>query len=298
MGSTWPKFTPFAQGTSGCLLFISFTSRRDYGFLAQGATQLVASHSRDPGLFPPEVIELAVGGDLPLEEIAGRLVAMGYERNYIVERRGEFAIRGGILDVFPPAHERPVRAELWGDEISSLRQFALASQRSLAEIDTVRVVPCRELRADERTRRRAAELAATQEDPDLAALAEGIVNPGAERLLPLLAEELVPLTSLLPEGAPTIVLDPKRVEDRAVDEVVAVQEAAGLPVVSDGEQRRLSFQSQLLEAVEGFGEWDVDAFLWGDWHSEEHGDHRVERPPLAVTAALRRRRRVAVEELV
>jgi 5-methyltetrahydropteroyltriglutamate--homocysteine methyltransferase len=90
----------------------------------------------------------------------------------------------------------------------------------------------------------------------------------------------------------------KRVEDRAVDEVVAVQEAAGLPVVTDGEQRRLSFQSQLLEAVEGFGEWDLDAFLWGDWHSEEHGDHRVERPPLAVTAALRRRRWVAVEEFV
>src|SRR5213596_4228809 len=80
----------------------------------------------------------------------------------------------------------------------------------------------------------------------------------------------------------------KKVEDRAVDEAVALQEQAGLEIITDGEMRRLSFQSQMTEAVEGFGEWDLDAFLWGEWESEELGPMRVERPALAVDGKLRR----------
>ena len=60
----------------------------------------------------------------------------------------------------------------------------------------------------------------------------------------------------------------KTIEDRAVDEAVALQEEAGLDVVTDGEARRVSFQSQMLEAVEGFGRWNIDAFLWGDWRGD------------------------------
>jgi methionine synthase II (cobalamin-independent) len=88
----------------------------------------------------------------------------------------------------------------------------------------------------------------------------------------------------------------KRVEDAAVDEALRLQEAAGLDVVTDGEMRRLSFQSQMTAAVEGFGDWDLDAFLWGDWHSDEHGDLHVERPPLAVVSRLRRKRFLSAEE--
>ena len=91
----------------------------------------------------------------------------------------------------------------------------------------------------------------------------------------------------------------KRIEDRAVDAVVAMQEAAGLEVVTDGEMRRLSFQSQMAAAVEGFGDWDLDAFLWGDWHGDaEVGDLQKERPDLAVTGKLRRRRSLSAEEFV
>jgi 5-methyltetrahydropteroyltriglutamate--homocysteine methyltransferase len=88
----------------------------------------------------------------------------------------------------------------------------------------------------------------------------------------------------------------KRVEDDAVDDALALQEEAGLDVVTDGEMRRLSFQSQLTAAVDGFGDWDLDAFLWGDWQSGELGELRVERPPLAVTGRLRRKRSLATEE--
>ncbi len=90
----------------------------------------------------------------------------------------------------------------------------------------------------------------------------------------------------------------KRIEDRAVDACVALQEEAGLEVVTDGEMRRLSFQSQLAEAVEGFGEWDVDAFLWGEWRGDEAvGDKATERPPeLGVVEKLVRRRHLSAEE--
>jgi 5-methyltetrahydropteroyltriglutamate--homocysteine methyltransferase len=89
----------------------------------------------------------------------------------------------------------------------------------------------------------------------------------------------------------------KRIEDRAVDEAIRLQEEAGLDVVTDGEMRRLSFQSQLTEAVDGFGEWDLDAFLWGEWHGAEVGDSTIERPPIGVVARLSRRRFLSAEEL-
>src|SRR5215468_11185163 len=91
--------------------------------------------------------------------------------------------------------------------------------------------------------------------------------------------------------------DFKRVEDAAVDAALRLQEDAGLEVVTDGEMRRLSFQSQMTEAVDGFGEWDLDAFLWGEWHGEEVGDLAVERPPIAVVEKLRRKRFLSAEEL-
>ena len=90
----------------------------------------------------------------------------------------------------------------------------------------------------------------------------------------------------------------KAVEDRAVDAAVTLQEEAGLPVLTDGEMRRLSFQSQLPDAVEGFGDWDIRAFLWGDWRGDERvGDHVEARPAgLGVLGKLRRKRHLSGEE--
>ena len=92
----------------------------------------------------------------------------------------------------------------------------------------------------------------------------------------------------------------KSIEDRAVDEAVCLQEAAGLDVVTDGEMRRLSFQSQMTEAVDGFGAWDINAFLWGHWHGDGAvGDRRRERPVnLGVVSRLARKRHLAAEEFV
>jgi 5-methyltetrahydropteroyltriglutamate--homocysteine methyltransferase len=88
----------------------------------------------------------------------------------------------------------------------------------------------------------------------------------------------------------------KAIEDRAVDQAIALQEAIGLEVVTDGEMRRQSFQSQLPAAVSGFGTYDLDAFLWGEWHDE----HSVEKKPrprrLGAVTKLKRQRSLCAEE--
>ncbi len=90
----------------------------------------------------------------------------------------------------------------------------------------------------------------------------------------------------------------KAIEDKAVDQAIALQEEAGLEIVTDGEMRRLSFQSQMTEAVEGFGEYDINAFLWGEWYGDENvGDWKMERPKtLGVVGKLTRKRHLSVEE--
>jgi 5-methyltetrahydropteroyltriglutamate--homocysteine methyltransferase len=90
----------------------------------------------------------------------------------------------------------------------------------------------------------------------------------------------------------------KEIEDRAVDDAIALQESVGLQIVTDGEMRRQSFQSQMTAAVSGFGEFDLDAFLWGEWYDEQ-GVHRKSRPrALGATSKLVRRRYLSVDEFV
>ncbi len=90
----------------------------------------------------------------------------------------------------------------------------------------------------------------------------------------------------------------KKIEDWAVDQAVELQEKAGLKIVTDGEMRRQSFQSQMTEAVEGFGAYTLDAFLWGAWRGDpDAGDWTLERPSnLGAVGKLRRRRHLSVEE--
>jgi 5-methyltetrahydropteroyltriglutamate--homocysteine methyltransferase len=92
----------------------------------------------------------------------------------------------------------------------------------------------------------------------------------------------------------------KAAEDRAVRDAISLQERAGLHIITDGEMRRESFQSQMTEAVEGFGDTGLDAFLWGEWKGEgEVGDRNIERPSnIGVRDRLKRRRHLAVEEFV
>jgi transcription-repair coupling factor (superfamily II helicase) len=183
-----------------------------------------------PGLAEVEPVTLTVGAEIDFEGLVARLVDLAYSRVDMVARRGEFAVRGGILDVFPPTAEHPVRVEFWGDEVSEMRMFAVADQRSIPDIDVdaVIAVPCRELLMTADVRERAAKLAVEHPRlenavpggvPDmLAKLAEGIPVDGMEALLPVLRPgELSSLADHLPAGTPVLVCDPEKVRTRAAD---------------------------------------------------------------------------------
>ena len=183
-----------------------------------------------------EPVTLTVGAEIGFEDVIARLVELAYTRVDMVGKRGEFAVRGGILDVFPPTAEHPVRVEFWGDEVSEMRMFSVADQRSIAElsIDTVIAVACREFLLNDVVRERAAALAANTPVRDgpigsvgdmLAKLASGIPVDGMEALMPVLgAAELTPLTSHLPAGTPLLVCDPEKVRTRAADLIKTGQE--------------------------------------------------------------------------
>ena len=182
------------------------------------------------GLGVLEPLTLTVGAEVVFEDVIARLVELAYTRVDMVGRRGEFAVRGGILDIFAPTAEHPVRVEFWGDEVSEMRMFAVADQRSIPEIsiDNVIAVACRELLLTDDVRARAAELAGQQPPPEhgitggvgdmLAKLAEGIPVDGMEALLPVLRPDGVALlTDQLPDGTPVLVCDPEKVRTRAGD---------------------------------------------------------------------------------
>ena len=167
-----------------------------------------------------EPIELTRGGrGYDLAHLTRRLVALAYSRVDMVTRRGEFAVRGGIVDVFAPTDEHPLRLEFFGDELEQLREFSVADQRSLdTEISGAELPPSRELLLDDAVRQRAREM--QREFPSLstmlAKIAEGIPVEGMESLAPALLDRLVPLTHYLPTDAAIAVLSPERVATRAV----------------------------------------------------------------------------------
>ena len=145
------------------------------------------------GLGELEPVTLKPGMEIDLAEVGVRLVEAGYERVDLVERRGQFAARGGIIDVFPSVEEHPLRVELWGDTIEEVRYFRAADQRSL-EISThgLWAPAVRELPLTKQVRARAREHA--QSYPGLAdvfeTIAEGIPVEGMESLSPVLADGL------------------------------------------------------------------------------------------------------------
>ena len=123
----------------------------------------------DPKL-RPHGFTLRVGELLDLDEAAADLVAAGYERVDQVEDRGQFAVRGGLLDVYPATEERAVRVDLFDDEIESLRWFSTFTQRSLGEAEVVEIAPAAELAAEHRELAEIAALESPDERPDVAEL--------------------------------------------------------------------------------------------------------------------------------
>lgn len=173
------------------------------------------------GLGELEPVRLAAGDEADLEDLARRLTDLAYARVDLVTKRGEFAVRGGILDVFPPTDEHPARVEFWGDEVEEIRTFAVADQRTIEGVGQLWAPPCRELLLTPAVRERAAALAV--EHPELAEildkLAEGIPVEGMESLAPVLigADSMELLLDTMPAGTHVLLCDPERIRTRAHD---------------------------------------------------------------------------------
>jgi transcription-repair coupling factor (superfamily II helicase) len=181
------------------------------------------------GLGDLEPLRLRPGDRADLEAILRRLVDIAYARTDLVTKRGEFAVRGGILDVFPPTAEHPVRVEFWGDDVEEIRSFAVADQRTIAAVEELWAPPCRELLLTAEVRARAAALRDEHPELDeiLDKLADGVPVEGMESLAPALldgADSLELLLDCMPTGTHVLLCDPERIRTRAHDLVHTSEE--------------------------------------------------------------------------
>jgi transcription-repair coupling factor (superfamily II helicase) len=186
--------------------------------------QPVVAHLAD---FPP--LTLNRGSEYSLMELSLKLVELAYSRVDMVTKRGEFAVRGGILDIFPTTAEHAQRLEFFGDELDEIREFSVADQRSLpsdAELQKVEIFAAREMIITPQVAAKAREM--THEFPNistlLAKIAEGIPVDGMEALMPVLATELVPVTSYFPQNTIVTLLSPEKSAARATNLVETNEE--------------------------------------------------------------------------
>lgn len=170
-------------------------------------------------------IKLQEGSDYDFDELLERLTQDGYSRVDLVAKKGEFAARGGLVDIFPTTAELPVRVEFWGDEVTELRAFSIADQRTIPEIEvgTLEIYPARELLITPEIRARASELALefnsnAQLQELLTKISEGIYADGMEALIPALVDsDYHTLPDLLSEDVIILTINPQRARARIED---------------------------------------------------------------------------------
>ncbi len=210
-----------------------------------------------------EPLVLTVGGSLDLTEATDQLARMGYERVDKATDRGQFAVRGGTLDVFASDSSFPVRSELFGDEIESLKRYVPTTGQTIGDTETIEVFPCRDIMLGTRAAqgiRRALDKKAKEDDAltyDLDRVDEGIYFNGVERFLPHIYKSAGAVLDYVPPSALIVVAEPRSLFDDAAryhDEVLAKAkeaaiDASGLflgPAALDlGSRQRLTLLSML-----------------------------------------------------
>ena len=166
------------------------------------------------------VRELAVGAQCDLKELINHLGELAYQRTDLVERRGEFAVRGGIVDVFLPLANQPVRIDFFGDEIEDISYFDVAGQRTTGVVsESIKILPCRELLLTPAVQAKARALIIDfpQASEILEKLSEGIASEGMESFIPLLVDSTESILDRMPTNTEVIFIDEERIKSRASD---------------------------------------------------------------------------------
>ncbi len=166
------------------------------------------------------LMELEIGQEIGLEKLVNHLSALAYSRTDLVERRGEFAVRGGIVDIFLPLSDHPVRVDFFGDEIEELSYFEVADQRTFNPVvGALHIYPCRELLLTESVKERALRIPvrypAAKEICER--LAEGIVTEGMESLIPLLVDDQQSILERALPNTEVIFIEQERIRSRSAD---------------------------------------------------------------------------------
>ncbi|MGO1972718.1 MAG: transcription-repair coupling factor [Propionibacteriaceae bacterium] len=233
-------------------------------------------------------VRVTTGTDHDLEQLATDLVGAAYVRVDLVERRGEFAVRGGIVDVFPPTEDHPVRIDFFGDTVEEIHYFSVADQRSFPDlVDEVVASPCRELLLTGQVRGRAAALA--EDHPELGEMLEKIAQghavDGMEALSPALVDGMELLVELMPADTHVLISDPELVRGRAADLVTTSEEflqaswaaAAGggtAPIDLGASSYRTLADVRSVALARGQAWWSLSSFSAGP------GDGGGERQPV------------------
>ena len=194
-----------------------------------------------------------------------KLAVFGYNREQQVEHRGEMAVRGSIVDVYPSTAAVPTRIDFWGDDVDRLTEFSVNDQRSTQTLESVDIHPCREMRPDAAMRQRAVSLVESKPwgREQWERIAAGELFDGMESWWPWLARSPVTLLELLPRGAAVVMVEPRRLRDR-VDQIHAEEEdlayalAATWGADASGMPRLHAAFDELL-APEGVPVWTMPA---------------------------------------
>lgn len=178
---------------------------------------------------PPEIplLTLEITQEIAMGRLIDHLVLLGFSRTDLVERRGDFAVRGGILDLFLPDQDHPVRVDFFGDQIEELAWFTVADQRTYEPVSSpLTIYPCREILLTPSIKERARYL--TVAFPEVAEitskLSEGIYVDGMESLQGLLRSDLTSIVDLLPPNFQIVLVDEPRIHSRALDLVATNME--------------------------------------------------------------------------
>lgn len=159
------------------------------------------------------------GSSLDPDELMRTLINGGYRREELVEHRGEVARRGAIVDIFPSTADAPIRIDLWGDEVDRLTTFSVHDQRSDDDLEEFTIFPARELILNDAVRARASSFVASEPwgREHWERLSEGLLFDGMESWLPWLTQSPTLLSDVLPKGSKMLLIEPRRMRDRAVD---------------------------------------------------------------------------------
>ena len=173
------------------------------------------------------IIRIEKNLEIRMSDLIEQLSRFGYQRSDLVEKRGDFAVRGGILDLFPPDQEHPIRIDFFGDEIDDISYFAIADQRSIQKISAaIEIYPCRELLIDSNVKTKAAKLG--EKFPQIKELTdkliEGITFEGMESLAAGVAHDFKSLLDFLPKDHQIWLIDEPRIRSRSIDLINTNQE--------------------------------------------------------------------------